>query len=71
MPVTTPPDVMLADPDPESIDHVPEAVVLVNAGAVEFTQTVAPPPAIAATVGSSLTVNDLVADAEHPPLVTV
>ena len=60
---------MDAVPVPETIDHVPEEVTSVNAVVVEFTHTVAEPPVIAATVGSALTVNDLVADAEHPPLV--
>ena len=70
-PVTTPPVVMLAVPVPATIDQVPPAVASVKAGVAEFTQTAAAPPAIAATVGRGLIVKDLVADAEHPPLVMV
>ena len=70
-PVTTPPVVMLAVPVPAIIDQVPPAVASVKAGVGEFTQTAAAPPAMAATVGRGLIVNALVADAEHPPLVTV
>ena len=70
-PVTTPPVVMLAVPVPAIIDQVPPAVASVKAGVAEFAQTAAAPPAMAATVGRGLIVNALVADAEHPPLVTV
>ena len=62
---------MLAVPVPETIDQTPEAVASVKAAVAEFTQTVAAPPPIAATVGRALTVSALVAEAEHPPLVTV
>ena len=62
---------MLAVPVPETIDQTPEAVASVKAEVDEFTHTVAAPPAIAATVGRGFTVRALVADAEHPPLVTV
>ena len=68
-PVTTPPLVMLAVPVPETIDHVPEPVTSVKAGVVEFTHTVAAPPAMAATVGSALTVvavDEVAVFAVHP-----
>ena len=62
---------MLAVPVPFVIDQVPPAVASVNAKVDEPTQTVAAPPAIAATVGSALTVKGVVAVFEQVPLLYV
>ena len=62
---------MLAVPVTEVIDQTPPKVTLVNSGVVEFTHTEAAPLAIRASVGMALTVIDLLAEAVHPPLVTV
>src|SRR4029079_14666818 len=55
-PVTTPPEVMVAEPVPFKIDQVPPAVASVKAGVVAPTHTVDAPPPIAATTGAPLTV---------------
>ena len=52
-PVTTPPVVILAEPDPFLIDHVPFEVVFVNASVMALTQTSDAPSAIADTSGNS------------------
>ena len=70
-PVTIPPDVILAVPVPGVIDQVPPMVASVKAGVEEPMQTVADPPAMAATVGSEFIVSEVVAVLEQPPLVTV
>ena len=71
-PVTTPPEVMLAVPVPETIDHVPDGVSFVKAGVVELIQTDAAPPAMEATVGKALTVTSLVAIwLAQPPLPVI
>ena len=62
---------MLAVPVPLVIDHVPPAVASVKAGVVDPAQTDVAPPARAETVGSALTVNEVVAVFEQVPLVTV
>ena len=62
---------MLAVPVPEVTDQVPPAVELVKAGVVEFTQTEAAPPPMAATLGRALTVSDMVSLAEQPLALTV
>ena len=70
IPVTTPPLVMLALPDPEVVDQVPPLVPSVKAGVEEFTQTVVAPPRIAATIGSAFTVvavDEVALFAVHPP----
>ena len=47
---------IVAEPVPFCIDHVPPAVASVNAGVLAFTQTEAAPPPIAATTGKELPV---------------
>ena len=69
--MTTPPLVMLAVPVPDTIDQVPPEVASVKAGVAEFTQAVAAPPEMAATVGRAFTVSDFVAELVHPPEVMV
>jgi hypothetical protein len=71
VPVTMPPEVMVAEPVPFTIDHVPPEVASVNAGVEAPTHTLAAPPPIAATVGVPFTVTALVAEAEPQLFVTV
>ena len=60
---------MEAVPIPLVIDQVPPVVASVNAGVVEFMQTEAAPPPIAATVGRALMVSEVVAALEQVPLL--
>ena len=69
--MTTPPEVMLAVPVPETIDHTPEAVASVNAGVVEFTQTEAAPPPTDNTSGALLMVIAFLTVVVQPLLLTV
>ena len=62
---------MLAVPVPETTDQIPPEVASVKAGVAAFTQTVAAPPEIVATVGRAFTVSDLVCAAEQPLAMTV
>ena len=55
-PVTTPPALIVAEPVPFMIDHVPPPVAFVKAGVVVPVHTVAAPPPIAA--GNGFTVID-------------
>jgi hypothetical protein len=66
VPVTTPPDVIVADPVPLVMDQVPPAVASVKAGDAVFTHTEDAPPPIAATVGKAFIVT--VAVLLHPLL---
>ena len=59
-PVTIPPEVMVAEPVPLVIDHVPPAVASVNAGVDAPAHTLAAPPPIVATAGTSFTVKEAV-----------
>jgi hypothetical protein len=71
IPVTTPPEVMVAEPVPFVTDQAPPDVASVNAGVEAPAHTLAAPPPIAATVGTSFTVSGIVAEAEPQLLVTV
>ena len=66
-PVTTPPVVIVAEPVPLIIDHVPPDVGSVNAGVVELTHTAGDPPAIAEMAGIGLTVTVTVFDVIASP----
>ena len=61
---------IVAEPVPFVIDHVPPAVASVNAGVAEFRQTEAAPPLIAGTVGTSFMVSGVVTVVVPQPLVT-
>src|SRR5579871_255476 len=61
-PVTTPLSSMLAVPVPLKTDQCPPGVASVKAGIVPLTQTVDPPPPIAATDGLVFTNNEAVDD---------
>src|SRR4029077_18174009 len=67
-PVTTPPAVIVADPVPFNIDHVPPVVASVNAGVAAPTHTVVAPPPIAATTGAPLTVSEVLTVVVPQPL---